>query len=73
MHSVTDIRVPPVVPIQPKTVRFPQRPLDFKNPEQRSVYSRRGSTVVTMKRKILCYAYRSQNLDPDVLIEKTLD
>ena len=37
MHSVTDIRVPPVVPIQPKTFRFPQRPLIFKNPEQRSV------------------------------------
>ena len=32
MHSVTDIRVPPVGPIQPKTFRFPQRPLDFKNP-----------------------------------------
>ena len=31
------IRVPPLVPIQPKTFRFPQRPLDFKNPEQRSV------------------------------------
>ena len=38
MHSVTDIRVPPVVPIQPKTFRLPQRPLDFKNPEQRIVY-----------------------------------
>ena len=37
MHFVTDIRVLPVVPIQPKTFRFPQRPPDFKNPEQRSV------------------------------------
>ena len=39
MYSVTDIRVTPVVPIQPKTFRFPQRPLDFKNSEQRIVYT----------------------------------
>ena len=29
----------------------------------KEVFSHRGSTVVTMKPKISCYAYRSQNLD----------
>ena len=61
MHSVTDIRVPPV-PIQPKTFRFPQRSLDLRS-LSKEVFSRRGSTVVTMKPNISCYTYRSQNLD----------
>ena len=37
LHSVMDIPVPPVASIQPKAFRFPQRPLDFKNTEQRIV------------------------------------
>ena len=44
---------------QPKTFRF-HLTLRILSKE---VFSRRGSTVVTMKRNISCYAYRSQNLD----------
>ena len=59
MHSVTDMRVPPV-PIQPKTFRFPQRSLDFRSLSNEE-FSRRGSIVVTIKPKTSCYAYKSQN------------
>ena len=73
MHSVTDIQVPPVVPIQPKTFRFPQRPLDFKNPEQRSVqqllrWSERSHVMPTEAKTLM----KPVSLT-GVLIEKTLD
>ena len=53
LHSVTDIhvRVPPVVPIQPKTFRFPNVYSTLRI-LSKEVFSRRGSTVVRMKRKI---------------------
>ena len=50
---------------------------DFKNVHStliilsKEVFSRRGSTVVSMKRKISCYAYQSQNLDEACILNHT--